>query len=208
MRWVHLEKKQLWVQEMFILKGRKRLPLQFGSTQAFCWGRAGGPRDLMLQTHFLSFWRSWDHRQALALLWHRHRAWNMLPAAAALLPTLAEGPWCWQPSSQESSSQGSMSGGWHEPHTAFCPPRALLTQCHHTLVGLGTSGPARPSSVLQHQSSKNDYHPTSASGLASAGRISHLGTHERKIFLFFRQDDLSPAVWIWPDVCSAESCLE
>lgn len=54
------------------------------------------------------------------------------------------GPWCWQPSSQESSSQGGAFVGRREPHTAFRPPRALPTWCHHTPVHLGAPGPARP----------------------------------------------------------------
>lgn len=41
--------------------------------------------------------------------------------------------------------------------------------------------------ILKQQPSKSDYHPTSASGLLSDGRISHVGTHERKqkMFVFF-----------------------
>lgn len=39
--------------------------------------------------------------------------------------------------------------------------------------------------ILKQQPSKSDYHPTSASGLLSDGRISHVGTHERKQKMFF-----------------------
>lgn len=39
--------------------------------------------------------------------------------------------------------------------------------------------------ILKQQPSKNDYHPTCAFGLVSAGRISHVGTHERKQKMLF-----------------------
>lgn len=58
--------------------------------------------------------------------------------------------------------------------------------------------------ILKQQPSKNDYHPTCAFGLVSAGRISHVGTHERKqkmLFFFARmiyhqlfESDQMPAV--------------